>query len=100
MARLDQFAAQRRVVIDRAVKDDSQPKLRIEQRLVGALRKIDNGQPAVAKGERAVLVIALAIGSAPRQGGCHTRHRVEVRGPSVKTQFTANAAHRLSLSEV
>ncbi len=94
MATAFQFATQRAEVVDRAIENQRQPGLRIEHRLVRALREIQDRQPAVPQGHTPGGPQPIGVRPAAFQAGQHARDGLATRASLAPDEFSCDPAHR------
>jgi hypothetical protein len=97
VAECDQFGTQFGVVVDGAVEYQRGAGDGVDHGLLRARRQVDDRQPPVAQPHRAVGMLALGVGPAPRQLLQHARHRRRVGRRVVEPEFTCYAAHAIAL---
>ncbi len=89
----DQLFAQFRIVVDAAVEDDGQAERRVDHRLAGLFRQVDDLQPPVPEGDAPLRDDAAAVGAARRKRFCHPCHGRRIGKRAIESDFSGNSTH-------
>ena len=93
-----QLLAQLRIIVDGAVEHQHQPEFPVNQRLVGTLGQVDDGQSPVPQPNRTIGILACRVRPAPLQTRHHPGQGVMIGLSAIETQFATDAAHGFSSS--